>query len=776
MNLLRALPIAAGLAAAAASAASTATAASLNDPVEAGRYTFDRSLVLPTPTLSPASPIVAAGGLREGGLSSLQVVPGTGNRRFLSISDRGPNGQPAPASGGRTFPSPSFAPTIYELQADDDGRLGVLSRTQIRVPGTDPLRVNQSAIFPGDKSTITGFRNLAALGLDDNMYLQTGDNSIGNPPPANPPGFQPTDPYGLDTEGLQRDPRDGSYWLSDEYRPSIVHLDRSGVMLQRIAPAGTGQQDTDSSTTTTPLSSFYGGSGQPTLDESLPAEWKARRQNRGLEGLALSPDGTKLYAMMQNPLDTRNNTDIDPNTSGTQDLYKTFGYGDSNGTTGGRCDGVAPGPENTTSPVSSSTNLYRNVRIVALDISNPSAPAVTGEYIYRLDSKSTSDTTIQGRQRVSDIAWAGPGKLLVDEHDDDALQATGTSTGRKVFEVDLGSATNLATNPAYDTFGERATRIAGVGGHPGTQPLGCYLDNGTAAELAGLPAPVTPVSKSTYLDIGSTPAGVGFNFSKAEGVSLLEGIPGIAIVNDNDFGFTQSDDLTISPAADPTEQLRIYTTRPSGGAPTVTGTAKAGRTLTCTPGSYDGTGTLQPAFQWLRGTTPIAGADGNHLTLTSEDVGAAITCAVDATRVAGPVRAPAARQTSTPTAVVADFDTGSPGTPGRVSSQGSEGPQGLPGAQGATGATGARGPRARTPKVTCRLTHRHRRVTGVRCTVKVASSARRAIARLSGHTVASARVRSGRATLSLRPRERRATILTVDARGRILGRAPVSLR
>src|ERR1044072_7566010 len=106
MRLLSALSITAGFAAA---AASPAQASPLADPVEAGRYTFDRSLVLPTPALSPASPIVAAGGLREGGLSALQVIPGTGNRRFLSVSDRGPNGQPPAARGGGGGPAPGPA-------------------------------------------------------------------------------------------------------------------------------------------------------------------------------------------------------------------------------------------------------------------------------------------------------------------------------------------------------------------------------------------------------------------------------------------------------------------------------------------------------------------------------------------------------------------------------------------------------------------------------------------------------------------------------------------
>ena len=47
-------------------------------------------------------------------------------------------------------------------------------------------------------------------------------------------------------------------------------------------------------------------------------------------------------------------------------------------------------------------------------------------------------------------------------------------------------------------------------------------------------------------------------------MTLLDGIAGVAIVNDNDFGFDQPADLTISPSANPTEQLRFYTTRAVG--------------------------------------------------------------------------------------------------------------------------------------------------------------------------------------------------------------------
>ena len=70
-------PLAAFAAVLSLSAAPSALAAPLASPEEAGRYTLDRALVLPTPALDLASPIIAAGGLREGGLSALQVEPGT---------------------------------------------------------------------------------------------------------------------------------------------------------------------------------------------------------------------------------------------------------------------------------------------------------------------------------------------------------------------------------------------------------------------------------------------------------------------------------------------------------------------------------------------------------------------------------------------------------------------------------------------------------------------------------------------------------------------------
>ena len=44
---------------------------------------------------------------------------------------------------------------------------------------------------------------------------------------------QPLDPLGGDFEGLVTDPKDGTFWMVDEYRPAIYHFDAKGVLMQR---------------------------------------------------------------------------------------------------------------------------------------------------------------------------------------------------------------------------------------------------------------------------------------------------------------------------------------------------------------------------------------------------------------------------------------------------------------------------------------------------------------------------------------------------------------
>ena len=77
-------------------------------------------------------------------------------------------------------------------------------------------------------------------------------------------------------------------------------------------------------------------------------------------------------------------------------------------------------------------------------------------------------------------------------------------------------------------------------------------------------------------------------------------------------------------------------------APTVTGVAQVGQTLTCSEGGWNGTQPITYAFQWKRNDVAIPGATSTTLLLTAEDVGAQIVCAVTATNSGGSATATSA--------------------------------------------------------------------------------------------------------------------------------------
>jgi hypothetical protein len=70
--------------------------------------------------------------------------------------------------------------------------------------------------------------------------------------------------------------RDGTFWVSDEYGPFLVHFDRDGRTIERDSPTG-GRRP-------------------------LPQVLLRRMPNKGMEGLATLEDGRILVGMMQDPL------------------------------------------------------------------------------------------------------------------------------------------------------------------------------------------------------------------------------------------------------------------------------------------------------------------------------------------------------------------------------------------------------------------------------------------------------------------------------------------
>ncbi|NJO28001.1 MAG: DUF4114 domain-containing protein [Richelia sp. SL_2_1] len=206
-----------------------------------------------------------------GGFSGLyfQGLAENGNLKFVTNTDRGPNGEATDSK--RPFLLPSFQPEIVSFELDrSTGNISITNRTGLfREDGTTPLT--------GLPNLQTGVQNTA---YTDEIGVDLDGNTL------------PNDTLGADLEGIVVAP-DGSYWMVDEYRPAIYHFDNNGKLIDRFIPEGS---PTDSSQN--------GGTsfGTPVL----PAVYAQRRANRGFEAVAL--EGNKLYAFIQSAIDNPDNS------------------------------------------------------------------------------------------------------------------------------------------------------------------------------------------------------------------------------------------------------------------------------------------------------------------------------------------------------------------------------------------------------------------------------------------------------------------------------------
>jgi hypothetical protein len=193
--------------------------------------------------------------LRLGGLfSGLYHVFGEPDNEFWATADRGPNGQVRVGTETRrTFPIPEYSPVIYKIRTVNDA-ISITQEIPIKTRSGKP---------------VTGLSN---TNNDEVPYTFDGQTRL---------DFNPN---GLDIEGLTR-LADGTFWLCEEYSPSVVHVDRNGTTMQRLVPAGLSlAADTE-------------------VKGNLPAIYSRRRQNRGFEAITTNKDGSKLFIGLQSPLE-----------------------------------------------------------------------------------------------------------------------------------------------------------------------------------------------------------------------------------------------------------------------------------------------------------------------------------------------------------------------------------------------------------------------------------------------------------------------------------------
>jgi Esterase-like activity of phytase len=204
--------------------------------------------------------------------SGLSQRAGDPKGTIWAIADRGPNLKIKPAieryglvhlkplskvDGAKIMPRPQIGPTICQLKLDGDT---VRLVRQLPLRGVSGRPISGLPIPIGTADVEPAF-DISGVALG-------------------------SDPSGADTEAIVA-LSDGTFWIGDEYGPSLLHVDRNGQVLQRWVPKG--------------LETALKGADYD-IKPVLPAIALRRRINRGFEAVAVSRDERWLYLVFQSPL------------------------------------------------------------------------------------------------------------------------------------------------------------------------------------------------------------------------------------------------------------------------------------------------------------------------------------------------------------------------------------------------------------------------------------------------------------------------------------------
>ncbi|ENY8012474.1 esterase-like activity of phytase family protein [Vibrio fluvialis] len=293
--------------------------------------------------------------IRNGGYGSDMCAHPSNPNQFYAITDRGPNADyPHGSLGkGKMFPVPDYTPRIGLFEVTSKGTVKQLKTILLKRP---------------DGTPITGLPNTSALGgTGETPYDASGDPIVVNSQQPFEQSKNPLklDDYGLAPEGLVA-LRDGTFWVSDEYGPHLVHFAQNGVEIGRINAFTQDSRDT----------------------WHLPQEFAHRRANRGMEGLAITPDETTLLGIMQSTM-------MNPNKS-TKD-------GDV-------------------------------VRIVTVDLNDGNVH----QYLYRQEKKQNSNSGISALSANEFVVIERDGAFLRDK----------PKAMKHLYRIDLRGATDLETLPS----------------------------------------------------------------------------------------------------------------------------------------------------------------------------------------------------------------------------------------------------------------------------------------------------------------------------------------
>lgn len=277
--------------------------------------------------------------IRCGGFGSEISAHPTEKKQFYALTDRGPN-TTYNVNGdlGKIFLDPSYTPKIGLFELQENGMINKIKEILLK----DPAGRN-----------ITGLPNKHFGATKEIAYDQYGKVLEHG-----------TDEYGLDSEGLVA-LKDGTFWVSDEYGPHIVHFNADGIEIDRI--------------------NAYEDDERRKSGYLLPLEFANRRQNRGMEGLTITPDQKVLIGIMQSTMSN---------------------------------------PDSSVTP----SDL---VRIVMINLENKAI----SQYLYKQEGKAYSNTAI--------IALSAY-EFLVAERDDDFYKDN-PQAFKRVYKIDIRNVIDLET-------------------------------------------------------------------------------------------------------------------------------------------------------------------------------------------------------------------------------------------------------------------------------------------------------------------------------------------
>ncbi len=294
-----------------------------------------------------------------GGLGS--AIAWAGGDSFLMTPDRGPNASVWNAAVDNTT---SWIP---RFQTVDLGLIG----TVFSAASVATLTPTLAATTLLSSAAALNYGSAPALtGSAGQHYFSGRSDAFAAGLSTNPANAR------FDPEGIRVAADGKSVYISDEYGPYIYRFDRATGERTGVVAL----PDKFAATTLSALG-----------DTEIAANSVGRVANKGMEGLAITPDGKTLVGIMQSPL--------------AQD----------GGTNAG------------------------TVRIVTIDLASGK---VTHEYAYQLDNLGTAAKPKYGS--ISEIVAINDHQFIVDERDGKGLGDDSKAVQKKLYTIDLAGAEDVA--------------------------------------------------------------------------------------------------------------------------------------------------------------------------------------------------------------------------------------------------------------------------------------------------------------------------------------------